>query len=165
MPLSRCIVTLSTIALSCIQCNVSRETRPRVILTLSDHLHHLHMFCDGQRLLLICHQSTHPLEALGLSFQKKHKKGKTNVKTTQERKEKCQKNKTKEREILKKKKQEREENCQKNCQEREEKTQEMEDTEIGAAVNCTRRNHTYHHSKLITSFKNSHPRKIILQIL
>ena len=64
----------------------------------------------------------------------------------------------------KKKKQEREKNCQKNCQEREEKTQEMEDTEIGAAVNCTRRNHTYHHSKLIASFKNSHPRKNILQI-
>ena len=62
-----------------------KETRPRVILTLSDHLHHLHMFCDGQRLLLICHQSTHPPEA---KCEKQHKKGKGNAKkTNQEREE------------------------------------------------------------------------------
>ena len=97
------------------------------------------MFCDGQRLLLICHQSTHPPEA------------------------KCEKKNTrKEREMLKNKTR-KGRKLPKKIQEREEKTQEMEDTEIGA-VNCTRRNHTYHHSKLITSFKNSHPRKNILQI-
>ena len=54
-----------------------KETRPRVILTLSDHLQNLHMFCDGQRLLLICHQSTHPPEA---KCELQHKKGKGNAK-------------------------------------------------------------------------------------
>ena len=114
-------------------------TRPPVILTLSDHLHHLHMFCDGQRLLLICHQSTHPPEA---KCELQHKKGKGNAKKQNKKGKKIAKKKYK----------------------KGKKTHEMEDTAIGAAVNCARRNHTYHHSKLITSFKNSHPRKNILQI-
>ena len=75
-------------------------------------------------------------------WKKQHKKGKRNAKKQNKKGKKIAK----------------------TLQEMEEKAQEMEDTEIGAAVNCTRRNHTYHHSKLITSFKNSHPRKNILQI-